>query len=160
MSIQKLNRLIVKMKGLDAFIVKAADDVVNKTSKVLVDENRRQMKSGLDTLNLPIEYQKQRIGETGSYGWYSKGYQKYKEKRGGNTMYVDLYLSGEFNKSIGLFQDNPGRFRFISEDEKYNYLVVNYGDKILGVTEEFLDFYSKFILEYQLQEKVDKFLQI
>ena len=104
-----------------------------------------------------MEYLPPRLGPTGKYGWYSRGYERTKR---GNVLYVDLYLSGAFHRSIVLIQTEKNHWIFSSADEKYLFLLANYGQDILGVSEEFLDFYTSGIMAFQLQERVDKFLEV
>lgn len=158
MSLQQLNTLINKLKGLESFIQDSTDEIISKNRTILLDENRRQLEDGKDSEDKPIEYQKSRIGKTGHYGWYSKGYEKYKEAEGGEVRYVDLYLTGDFYRSIVLLHPEKLKWTFESVDTKYKYLVVNYGEKILGVTEEFLDYFCENILQFQIQTHVDQYL--
>lgn len=158
MSVDNLNKFIEKIENLQQFIADEADKIVLKDKNYLLDQNKLQLKFGLDANGQLIQYQKPRKGPTGRYGWYSRGYERTKDARGGETSYVDLFLSGKFNRSIGLLQMNPGHFRYISEDDKYLFLEANYTENILGINNEALDFFAEDKMRPQLQARVDNYL--
>ena len=156
--LKELDKLIKRLALIDEFVQTEADNIIRKDRKILIDQNRAQMKeTGTDGIGDNLEYQ--RIRKSPVRGAYTEQYAKYKEKRGGTTAYVDLYLSGKFHKSIELFQLGIGEWKFTSTDEKYNFLIENYGENILGVNDEFLDRYSD-TMEDKLNIKVDKYLNV
>jgi len=158
MSIQRLEKLIDRLKGLSLFIEDSADKIIDRDRKFLVDENRNQLKvEGQTTENLPVEYLPPRKTPTGRYGWYSAGYERTKP---GNVLYVDLFLSGDFHRSLVLLKEGKGNWKFNSVDRKYKYLLANYGEKILGVSEDFLDHYTGGVMQPDLQSRTDKYLEV
>ena len=158
MSRAKLVKLIGKLNTIEDFLIRESDKIIDKNKVGLAAQNRQQLtEDGIEYTGIPIVYQHPRKGETGKYGAYSKPYQKYKEGKGKETKFVDLFLTGKFNKSIILFQMNPGLWRFVSEDEKAPILVANYGPDIFGITEDNLDGFAR-NMEPLLQDRVTKYL--
>jgi len=158
MSRAKLIKLIDKLNGIENFLIRESDKIIDKNKSVLVAQNTQQMKEdGQESTGQPIEYKHSRKTPAGQYGAYSKPYEKYKGDYGGETKYVDLFLTGKFHKSIILFQMNPGEWRFVSEDEKAPFLVANYGPDIFGIQEDRLDTFSVG-MGVELQSRTDKYL--
>lgn len=160
MSLQKLNKFIAKLEGIDDFIVTTSDNIIRRDRKLFVEQIRGQLtEAGVGYDGESLEFQQDRKSPLNVSGAYTVPYSRYKSGRGGTTAYVDLYLSGRFQKSIQMLQVGEGEWTFSSDGITYNYLLLNYGDVILGVKDEFLDEYTP-NMEKELQEKVDKYLKV
>ncbi len=158
--LDKLSKLIKKLDGLDAFIIAQTDRIIGKDKRVLEDDNRKQLSfAGIGSDGLQLTYMGYRVSPLDPEQIYTAQYSKYKNKKGGQTSFVDLRLTGEFHRSILLIQENPGRWKFVSESvEKFGWLTNMYGDNILGVTEDFLQEFSDEKIQPQLQTSVEKYL--
>jgi len=155
--LNKLDKLIKRLDNIKDFVLKQSDSVIDKNKKDFIDQNKLQLNAaGIGSDGQLLEYIGQRKSPTGDV--YTKGYETYKNKRGGQTGHIDLRLTGVFQRSLLLFHDNPGVWSFRSEDDKLEWLTAWYGENILGVTEEFLDQFSEDKLQPELQTKVDKYL--
>jgi hypothetical protein len=158
--LKQLNKFIERLENIGTFLQDESDKYIGTNSKVLVEQNLIQMKEeGKTFTDEEIRYLKSRKSPIGSRGAYSASYEKYKGNRGGTVDYVDLFLTGQFHKSISLIQFNPGEWRFVSDDEKIPFLLSNYGSDILGINEESLDIFSV-AMEKNLQERTDKHLDV
>ena len=157
MSVAQLKATIEKLKNLKEKVSKEADRIVQSESESFALYNALQLsKTGLDSDDKPLRYGKKREGVLNSSGAYTKAYDRYKRKLGGQTTYIDLNLSGEFQRGIKLEQVERNYFIFVSEVEYEKYLRSNYGDAILGINEKNLDKISHERIEPQLQYYVDK----
>lgn len=153
---EKLQEVVNKLKRLKSFVSEKMDEVVELNAKGFEDEARRTLAIGENPYGKKLEYQKLRFSPTGSNG-YTVAYTKYKDKRGGNTGYVNLKLSGDFWESIRLTKVEKNNFVFTSEDEKYPYLNANYGD-VLGVKEQILQAFTTKQLEPRINFLVNNYI--
>ena len=156
--VTQLVKLINKLKSLKTQMVNIADDVVMDNKSQIISLQLGQMAfKGEDSEGDKLRYQKPRKGKT--KGVYSAGYSNYKSKRGGQTRYVDLKLSGDFYKSIDVVNPDKGLIKIKSEDDKFDILTSNFGENILGLNKENLNIFANRI-EPKLQGKVDKYLNL
>jgi hypothetical protein len=156
--VTQLVKLINKLKSLKTQMVNIADDVVMDNKSQIISLQLGQMAfKGEDSEGDKLRYQKPRKGKT--KGVYSAGYSNYKSKRGGQTRYVDLKLSGDFYKSIDVVNPDRGLIKIKSEDDKFDILTSNFGENILGLNNENLTIFANRI-EPKLQGKVDKYLNL
>jgi hypothetical protein len=155
---KSLEQLITKLKNLKSRVGIIADEVIMDNKSQIISLQLGQMAfKGEDSEGDKLRYQKPRKGKT--KGVYSAGYSNYKSKRGGQTRYVDLKLSGDFYKSIDVVNPDRGLIKIKSEDDKFDILTSNFGDNILGLNTENLIIFANRI-EPKLQGKVDKYLNL
>ena len=157
--LNNLDKLIRKFSGLEDFIQTQADIIIGQDKKILEDDNRKQLNfAGIGSDGNELTYLKTRKTPSAD-GIYSNPYSKYKERKGGQTSFVNLRLTGDFQKTIELFRTGIGEWTFTSTDVKYEWLKEWYGENIVGVTEDFLKEFSEDNLQPQLQNKVDNYLK-
>ena len=155
---KSLEQLITKLKNLKSRVGIIADEVIMDNKSQIISLQLGQMAfKGEDSEGDKLRYQKPRKGKT--KGVYSAGYSNYKSKRGGQTRYVDLKLSGDFYKSIDVVNPDRGLIKIKSEDDKFDILTSNFGENILGLNNENLTIFANRI-EPKLQGKVDKYLNL
>jgi len=155
--LNNLDKIIKKLEGLDEFILLQSDLIVAKDKKILEDDNRKQLNfAGIGSDGQELAYIGNRKSPLGDV--YTKQYEKYKDGVGGQTSYVDLRLTGEFQKSIQLLRTGENEWTFDASDKKFEWLKAWYGEQILGVTEEFLQEFATDNMQPELQNKVDKYI--
>lgn len=82
-----VEELIVKLKGLPAFLQTAGNIAIYKESQDIVDMNKQQLLSGFDADGAPL-------------GEYSPTSIEIRQKKGLQTDHIDLRYSGRFQASF------------------------------------------------------------
>jgi len=159
MSIAKLKSAIRKLEKLPIFIEVQADNVISKEKADLIGANKEQLnEQGKGSDDKSLVYLKPRSGKLNSSGAYTDRYDKFKSKKGKQTDHVDLRLSGKFQRGITLVKFDRNHWVYVGNDDKTLILEANYGDHILGITEDNLQIFSSAVMEPALQNKVDNYL--
>jgi hypothetical protein len=154
---EKLQALINKLKKIDQFILKEADNIVEDNADVITSSARSNLKTGEDPEMNDIKYNKPRKTPLDSIGVYTAPYSKYKRKRGGKVFSVDLYLTGQFTGKIELTKMKPNLFMLASEDDKAGYIEGNYGD-VVGVQDKKLQTLCDIFIAPELNYRIDRHL--
>ena len=121
MDIRELNK---RLKSFDMEFSKEL--AVRKSSKLIIDFNRYQMRQGKDAKNGMIT------------PFYSKNWAKYKESLstyGLTGKKVNLFLTGSFQKEMYLIITN-GEYFIHSQNEKTPKLKEKYGNDIFGLNRD------------------------
>lgn len=161
-SLYQLERLVRFYKNLSNEILSIADNAVIDSSNELLNINRNQLEDyGQDSEGLALKYKHKRSSPVGTA--YTRAYERFKEKRGGQIQYVDLKLTGQFINSIRLDHTAKGKFKFNvdeSQADLYGILQYNYGKNILGLQEDnlqkYADKYLQPVIEYRLEQEIEK----
>lgn len=165
--LDQLKRLIVTLKNLPKEVLKSADTAMVNNSKELLDYNKEQLKSGMDSEAKPLRYKPKRVSKLSGNGAYTQAYDRFKGKRGGNTSYVDLNLSGDFFRGFMLDHESLGRFTIGSESKVFSggsdletELKYNYGKDIFGLWEanlqKFADENLKPEIEFEIEQLISR----
>jgi len=134
--LSQLKGLIRNLKKIDTVMQAEISKFIRRESKNLVKLNIVNLLNGIDSKGVPLRFKKNRTTSLNFSKAYTAAYAKLKARRGGQTEHVDLRLFGGFHKSIEIVEVEHGKFVFISTSDIFPYLVANYGEEILGVTEE------------------------
>lgn len=85
---------------------------------------------------------------------YTNPYKRLRLKRGLQVSYVDTHFSGEFHASFQIIAED-GQFRIVSDIDYGEYVVKNYGEKILGIQRQYLqDFVNTYLID-ELKQAVN-----
>jgi hypothetical protein len=132
--------------------------MVNNSSELL-DINRDQLEAGTDSEGRDLKYKRKRVSKI--EGVYTQNYSRFKAKRGGNTLHVDLKLSGNFLNSLRLDHKRLGVFKIYAETTGFDLqkeLEWNYGKDIFGLTDEnlqrFADKNLKPYIEFEIEQLI------
>lgn len=165
--LDQLRRLIVTLKNLPKEVLKSADTAMVNSSRELLDLNREQLRGGMDSETKPLKYKRKRTSKLSPNNAYTMAYDRFKGKRGGNTSYVDLNLSGEFLNNMMLDHVALGRFKIVSESKIFaggttleDELKYNYGKDIFGLWEsnlqKFADQHLKPAIEFEVEHLITR----
>lgn len=158
--IDKLARAVKVLKSLPKEIAQISDRSIAFNSIELLNYNREQLqKYGIDANEKKLVYQHPRKSKL--KGVYTENYNRFKDRKGGNTKFVDLTLSGDFIKSLKLDHKRLGVFKINAE--KYGFdlqteLEWNYGEDILGVTEDNLQKFCNVYLQPDINARVEQLI--
>jgi hypothetical protein len=108
-----------RVKGLEYYAKKVANELLFKRSQEVVKMNRKQLMEGKNTLQKTIQE------------GYSKPYAKKRQKKGLQTRFVDLYFTGKFQKGLKGVKNTDG-LDLESDADYEKYLRGNYPD-IMGL---------------------------
>ena len=143
-----LNNFISLQAETEMITKKIINDAFKANQELLFDENREQLIKGLRSDGTLIK--------PGYSAIYSN------MKKGGRTFPVDLKLTGEYHASFFLEFDNDGIIlrgeRFEKGFNVREWLVKRYGEKIEGVSDEFLIEFCNIFIIPELQERFKNFL--
>ena len=114
--LDKLKKLIKTLETMPKTAAEATDKAMVANSDEFVDANVSQIKTGRDGNDGALQYKKKRKGELNPSNSYTKAYDRFKSKKGGQTGHVDLNLSGNYLRSLKLEQIGKGRFRVNSDE--------------------------------------------
>lgn len=156
--LEELRNAIKSLKKINETILVQADAFVELHAPELIQLNRDNLANGIDSKEVPLDFKKPRLTPLNSSRAYTKAYARIKSKYGGQTNFVDLRLLGGFYQSIIITRLETGHFTFNSEIDIFPYLVANYGDEILGITEKQLAEFAGTKLKPHLQQVIDKLI--
>ena len=96
-----LSSWINKLENLENIIADAMEDAVDNSENTIIEMQKDRMELGIDTNGKPIEFVGHlRSSELTSNGAYTKKYANYKTKKGGQTAFVDLELTGKYKNGL------------------------------------------------------------
>jgi hypothetical protein len=160
--IDKLVKLTRTIKQIPKESEKAADLSIVFNSPELLALNRAQLKvRGIDADGKVLRYLHPR--KTTVSGVYTAAYDRFKSKKGKQTNFIDLNLSGDTLNSLYLDHKRVGVFKIMVRKNGFDIqkeLEWNYGNEIFGVTEQsmqrFSDRYIKPSVDERIQTLIDK----
>lgn len=158
--LDKLQKLVRLMKTIPKEAEKMADQSIVFNSSVLLGLNRNQLVTkGEDSEGKKLKYLHPRTSPVGNA--YTKSYERFKRKKGGNVNQVDLSLSGSYlrtlkldHKRLGVFTINAERKGFDLQKE----LEWNYGKDIHGVSEVNLQWFSNRYIQPTVDERIQQLI--
>lgn len=158
--LDKLKKLIRTLKDVKKEAAIVADISVAVNANELVELNKKQLSTGRDGNDEALEYKKKRKGKLNPSNAYTAAYDRYKSKRGKQTNYVDLNLTGQYLKTLKLDHVRKGVFRINSTGEALlqRELEWNYGKDIHGISEDNLKKFAKEHIEPDINERVQQLL--
>lgn len=142
--VQTLNRAV--QVEIDQYVSNRAESIV----KIVRD---RVQQEGKDEDGQDIEYKFQRLSEVGKV--YTKNYERFKRKRGGQINYVDMTLTGEYMSSLRLVRKRVGVFEVTSPEELHKYMIARYGDNWNGLSLE----EQMMFIEVGLRPHIENFIE-
>jgi hypothetical protein len=147
--IEKLDKLIEKLKGLQSAMNDQLIEIIEREKPALVEINRQYLEEGVKP-----------SGEDISDAGYSDTYKLYKQRYGRykNTSYVDLKFSGKFLDSFVLEYQGDLTWQFSSSDVKAGFLM-RYGE-LFGLNEKDLEDFAKNLVEPELVEFIEQYLEV
>lgn len=115
-----LTPLINKFKNLEAEMNKAMDVIVRQNEQVIANANRVQLAEGQSANDEPLKREK------AGYYPYSPEYTKERKRKGKQTAFVDLNMTGDFQRSIKAKRISQARVQLFSTDYKNKFLPQQY----------------------------------
>lgn len=166
--IDKLQKLIKALEQMPKKTVVFADQSIVSNSEELIDLNRKQLATGRDGDERALQYKKRRKGELNSSNSYTRAYDRYKSKRGGQTNFVDLNLSGDYLRSLKLEKVKPNIFKIESDQGFGGYygnfslqeeLEYNYGKNIHKISDNSMRTFANEALKPDIEIRIENELR-
>lgn len=160
--INKLDKLVKLLKKIPQESLKIADQTVVFNQSVLIGLNRNQLiTKGEDAEGKAIKYLHPRTSPVGNV--YTKNYERFKRKKGGDINKVDLSLSGSYLRTLTLDHKRLGTFKIKAQKNGFDLqkeLEWNYGADIHGISDKnmkwFGDRYIQPTVDNRIQQLIDR----
>lgn len=158
--LDKLDKLVKLLKKIPTESLKIADKSILFNQSVFVGLNRNQLiTEGVDAEGEPLQYKHPRTSKVGKV--YTKGYERFKQKKGGNINKVDLSLSGTYLRSLKLDHKRLGVFNIKAEKRGFDLqkeLEWNYGPEIHGISENNLQWFGERYIKPSVDERIQQLI--
>jgi len=133
MSVEALQNTVNKLKRIRSAGNTITAQIIDTQLKEIADSQRERIDKGVNADGGELEYNKSRSSPLNSSGAYTRQYDRYKKKRGGQTQHVDLKLTGSYQNQIKAQRQGLTKVEIGSADSKAPFIEGNY-NSIYGFT--------------------------